>query len=199
MIYIPLIVLGVLLTLSSAALCAGFIIAPVLTTLVILASAGVSTLAYAVARYRHNRYLPKARVVSLLLLAGCSSGPLYGIEVAHTNELPLQRDMITLVADAYQVDLDPPIYWTSSPCEGKTAVIWRDTCYHGLTFPTADGGCSEIFVAERAWVGDSALVHELAHCARMELYGDGDPTHSDTWWWAIAEAIDKHLDQLGGE
>jgi hypothetical protein len=138
------------------------------------------------------RYLP------LLLLSGCffTSHYDHGIEVAW-YEVPNQDIGIEIVEDYAEIEsginLDlnsvTNVYWTTTLCWSedaqayKTAVIYRDICYNGLTFDV-----DEVYVAWRGSMGESAFAHELGHAYRIDLGWDPDGQHLDISWWEAMDA-----------
>lgn len=59
-------------------------------------------------------------------------------------------------------------------------IRWGDGLITGITF-----SCDDVWVwtPPSRRVSDTALAHELAHCANLALGNDGDPGHSSPGWW----------------
>lgn len=87
----------------------------------------------------------------------------------------------------------PNVYWVDTHCPdkpGQTGIVYRGKCYAGLTW-----SCDEIYVAKRSTLASSALVHELGHCYRLVVHGDGDVGHVDDNWWQVNSVVNSHLRQ----
>jgi len=144
-------------------------------------------------------------ILLFLFLHGCFSSERYthGISVDFW-ETPNQ-DLGTRIVEDYcrlatglYLDLTTEIGWTTTLClsevsgDYKTAVIYRDVCYAGLTFNIDD-----IYVAWRGTLGESAFAHELGHIFKIKLGIDPDGQHLDTTFWNAMEAASFEL-QLEG-
>ena len=104
------------------------------------------------------------------------------------------------VEDEYGVDLgelflDAQVWWTDTPCpySDGIAVIYKDRCYHGITF-----SCGEIYVAKKSnTTGDSALLHEFGHCLRFSMGMDGDEIHQDDKYWNLVREVQLETRERG--
>jgi len=142
------------------------------------------------------------RSLALIALSSCTLTSTHGIPVIEGHTIAHQDDVIRLVSDAYGIDgmPDARILWSADTClvggEEVTAISYGGGCYWGITF-----WCGEIYVAVRDRIADTALVHELAHCARIHQYGPGpdpgDRGHADVVWWATAAAMHDLIGELG--
>jgi len=96
--------------------------------------------------------------------------------------------------------LSAKVYWSDRRCptdQTQAAVVYRDTCYHGLTF-----NCWEIYVAATAdgTVCHSALLHEFGHCLISRINGnggDGDQAHRAAWLWELVDRADAYACMRG--
>lgn len=65
----------------------------------------------------------------------------------------------------------------------RERIPFGDTTVIGLHY-----GCGDIWVTWWPELGtdlhDTALAHEVAHCARLTAEGSGDGAHADDLWWA---------------
>lgn len=68
------------------------------------------------------------------------------------------------------------------PRDAPVAVHWTAELpiYLGLTWTSEAFGCTSWIMVGRQ---PSVLAHELGHCARWMLTGDGDGDHLDIAWW----------------
>lgn len=114
-------------------------------------------------------------LITFLLLIGCN-GP---------EPQPRQDEALQLVwVNTYgQHDAPPTIYWWKTNCpystKDKTAVVYNNSCYSGLTF---SGDYIEV-----AWRGSfyrSAFAHELMHALQLRR-GYEDPDHEIKADWEL--------------
>ena len=132
------------------------------------------------------------------LMLGCpGSGPeSRGIEVESNDVLPGQAEAEALAMDIVGDYPNTNIYWTNTVCPtdaaGRTAVIYDGICYAGLTF-----SCDEIYVARRDFMWQTALIHELGHCFRLNMGLYGDAEHEVSSWWEWMQAINAEVKANG--
>lgn len=139
------------------------------------------------------------RLLPLLLFLSCTVNDLHGIEVADEQEMPNQGAVLEYTQsrfeDTYRVRVEAfehsIVWWTDTTCPTKPdtwAVVYRDTCYHGLTW-----SCEEIFVAKNRLAPQdlcsTALVHEFGHCLLLEAGMDGDISHANTEFWEFMKQV----------
>lgn len=77
---------------------------------------------------------------------------------------------------------DVTVHWSA------TLLAYGISGASGLTY-----NCGDIWVVANP---DAAsipyvLAHELGHCARMTLTGDGDAEHTDSVWWGSGGVVDQ--------
>lgn len=129
--------------------------------------------------------------LGIFAIVGCEYDFHRGISIQEDHVVPFQARAEQFTREAAEVyggeelsHVVVKVYWTDTLCPGydKTAVIYNGECYAGLNF-----GCSDIYVADRGDIYNSAFTHELGHCYRDILYGDPDAAHLDTDWWLFVE------------
>ena len=145
------------------------------------------------------------RLVILLALTACAPmtpeerGIVVDYEVSNLEVFSQRQAMLdleTLAEERYTVHLDnlyeeSQVWWTTTICPGdrRPAVIYRDECFAGRMWD-----CREMYSALpiSGITCGSALLHEFAHCLRMEIFdGDGDASHSSDIWQLVAEAHER--------
>lgn len=57
--------------------------------------------------------------------------------------------------------------------------------YGGSSVIGMSYGCESATITHFARVSDSALAHEIGHCARQLATGDSDHDHLDESWWGL--------------
>jgi len=129
----------------------------------------------------------------LILLTGCpSSDVVYDIEVNSNHPKAFQAEIEDLVEERFGHEVETNVFWTITPCPTSdnfpTAVVYKNKCYHGLTFD-----CDHIYVADRGKVGNSAFVHELGHCIRLDTGLNGDAKHEDIAWWEVIKELKQEV------
>lgn len=65
--------------------------------------------------------------------------------------------------------------------------------YLGITRHTVSAGCSSWIIQGALWSYPKVLPHELGHCARWLLTGDGDAEHTDVSWWGPGGLVEQAL------
>lgn len=53
----------------------------------------------------------------------------------------------------------------------------------GATWHNSNSGCDTWLISDAMFAYPMVLPHEIGHCARWLLTGDGDPAHLDETWW----------------
>lgn len=97
-----------------------------------------------------------------------------------------------IVGSALNVNL-PPAQWAMTLCPGysRTAVIRAGVCYDGLTT------LSDMSVAWRGSIGQSAYSHEAAHWMLLATGQDPDVDHRDAGLWALTRELAVRLQGEG--
>jgi len=117
------------------------------------------------------------------------------------DPIPGQLEAETLLSFETGIKPEAFVWWHETLCpydQTQTAVIYKDLCYHGIVW-----SCYDIHVARRNAIGESALIHELAHCHRAWLWspgdiGDpGDYDHEDEEWWIRIEDVEAEVRRRG--
>ena len=72
-------------------------------------------------------------------------------------------------------------------------IHWTPSLPGQLLGATMHGGfgCSTWILDGAMWNYPRVLPHEIGHCARWLLTGDGDPEHTDAAWWSAGGLADQ--------
>lgn len=108
-----------------------------------------------------------ALILSALFVAGCYTAP-------DTLKHPDSDEAVEIIADWYGMTARPEVIWVEPKDGYPRGAIYK--CEHA--FVEWDGEVE---------IWHTALAHELAHCAQLELEGDSDSHHTDWRWWQEME------------
>lgn len=61
----------------------------------------------------------------------------------------------------------------------------------GATWHSYEHGCDSWIIADAMFSHPRVLPHELGHCVRWVMTGDGDPAHADATWWSDGGTVDR--------
>lgn len=96
---------------------------------------------------------------------------------------------IVVILDAYK-----NLTGIDALAEVPVAVHWTDKMperVFGATTHTMAYGCDTWLLSGSMFSRPKVLPHELGHCVRWLLTGDGDSAHIDETWWGQGGLVDQ--------